>query len=77
MSMLLSLSLMYTTQELLPRCEANQAGGEDQLVGVGRCQRDRPDQGAGSDRDDRGVNSIIVMTMRWSGVARGQGVGVD
>ena len=44
-SMLLSLS--YTTQQLLPRCEANQAGGEDQLVGVGRCQRDRLDQGAG------------------------------
>ena len=32
---------------LFPRCEANQAGGEDQLVGVGRCQRDRLDQGAG------------------------------
>ena len=47
LSMLLSLSFMYTTQELLPRCEANQAGGEDQLVGVGRCQRDRLDQGAG------------------------------
>ena len=47
LSMLLSLSLLYTTQELLPRCEANQAGGEDQLVGLGRCQRDRLDQGAG------------------------------
>ena len=25
------------------------------------------------DRDDRGVNSIIVMKMKWSGVGRGQG----
>ena len=29
------------------------------------------------DRDDRGVNSIIVMTMSWSGVNRGQGDWVD
>ena len=71
----LSLSLSCTTQKLSPRCEANQAGGEDQLVGVGRCQRDRLDQGAGGDRDgghdDRGINPIIVMTMRWSGQRSG------
>ena len=58
LSMLLSmsLSLLCTTQELFPRCEANQAGGKDQLVGVGRCQRDRLDQGAG-------VVIVIVMVL--------------
>ena len=71
LSMLLSLLLLYTTQELLPRCEANQAGGEDQLVGVGRCQRDRFEQGAGGGRVIVMILVTMVMVMMkmvmWSG----------